>query len=285
MRRDPGEVRSVNKRILPLLLAGCLALSGCAALLERSYSVVEPYTDRYWDSGAADTLKAESYQDLVNSLLMLLEQRAEEGVIRLYTEDRERAYELVLAANREVRNETILGSYLLWSLSFSRERGESYDTFTYRIAYRKDAEDLQSIMTLSDRQSLVDLLRLAVREEHEKLTAQFVQDMSREEVEAAVETLWQELCAVEREQAGEPDLILPALPGAAEAPADGGGAPLPEDPPQEEPTPEGTPSGQEEPADTEEPDAPVEYPPCPWRIRFYPDLETVGIVEVLLTEG
>lgn len=258
----------MKKRILPLLLAVCLALSGCASLLERSYSVVEPYSDRYWDSGAADTLKAESYQDLVNSLLMLLEQRAEEGVIRLYTEDRDASYELALAANREVRNETILGSYLLWSLTFSRERSESYDTLTYRMTYRKDAEDLDSIMTLSDSQSLVDLLRLAVREEHEKLTAQFVRDIPREEVTAAVEALWQEICTAELEQAAQLDPA--ALPGEEEQAA--------------VENPDGSEEPPADPDGLETQEEPVQYPPCPWRIRFYPDLETVGIVEVLLTE-
>lgn len=261
----------MNKRMLPLLMAACLALSGCASLLERSYGSVEPYSDRYWDSGAADTLKAESYQDLVNSLLMLLEQRAEECVIRLYTEDRENAYELVLAANREVRNETVLGSYLLWSLTFSRERSENYDTLTYRMIYRKDAEDLDNIMTLSDSQSLVDLLRLAVREEHEKLTAQFVHDIPREEVEAAVETLWQELCAVEPEQTEDAGQVMPSLPGEE---AQGGAEADP-----------GAEAGALLDPDAQEVQTePVEYPPCPWRIRFYPDLETAGIVEVLLTE-
>ena len=69
-------------RMLTAVLALCLPLSGCASLLERSYSVVEPYADRYWDASAEDTLRAENYQDLVNSLLLLVEQRAEEGVIR-----------------------------------------------------------------------------------------------------------------------------------------------------------------------------------------------------------
>ena len=69
-----------------------LLLCGCASLLERSYSSVEPYTDRYWDSGAEDTLKAESYQDLVNSLLMLIEQRSEEVVIRYYAPEGTNTY-------------------------------------------------------------------------------------------------------------------------------------------------------------------------------------------------
>ena len=72
----------MKKRILVLALAGCLLLSGCASLLERSYSVVEPYADRYWDASAEDTLRAESYQDLVNTLLLLVEQHADTGLLR-----------------------------------------------------------------------------------------------------------------------------------------------------------------------------------------------------------
>ena len=107
----------MKKSILSLLLAVCLPLSGCASLLERSYSSVEPYTDRYWDSGAEDTLKAENYQDLVNSLLMLIEQRSEEVVIRYYAPDGADSYAQAISAKHEIQNETLLGSYLLKSLS------------------------------------------------------------------------------------------------------------------------------------------------------------------------
>ena len=69
-------------------MAAMLLLSGCASLLERSYSSVEPYINRYWDPVAEDTLKAETKQDLVNTLLMLVEQRAEEGEIRYYAEEK-----------------------------------------------------------------------------------------------------------------------------------------------------------------------------------------------------
>ena len=56
----------MKQRLFPPLLAACLLLSGCTSLLERSYSVVEPYADRYWDSAAEDTLRAENHQDLVD---------------------------------------------------------------------------------------------------------------------------------------------------------------------------------------------------------------------------
>ena len=87
-----------------LLLAVCL-LGGCAALLERSYSAAEPYVDRYWDSGAEDTLRVENYQDLVNSLLMLVEQRAEEAVIRCYFGEDVNVYTTARNACGEVRRE------------------------------------------------------------------------------------------------------------------------------------------------------------------------------------
>ena len=269
-----------------MALALCLALTGCASLLERSYSVVEPYADRFWESGVEDTLKVENYQDLVNSLLMQVEQRVQECVIRFYQEPSAEAYQQILDANREVREESVLGSYLLWSMSFSNEKAEGYYTLNYHMIYREDAEDPDSLMTLSDSQSLVDLLRMAVREGHGKLTARFVYDTPREEVSAAVESLWRELCPDEQEEsAGEPE-----TPPGQEANGVEAGAPSD---PEEEQDPEGEAPAEEQTGAPEDAEAgqpgeelpeeePVQYPPCPWEIRFYPDLEAAGIVEILL---
>ena len=286
------------KKWIRLLLgvALCLLLCGCSALLERSYSSLEPYTNRYWDSSAQDTLRAENYQDLVNSLLMLIEQRAEEAVIRCY--DEVSSYQEVAKSRREVCRETMQGSYLLRNIEFSFEKGSSYSTAAFRMIYREDAEDLSGVMTLSDSQSLVDLLRLAVREEHEKITACFTYDTPREAVTAAVESYWQELCQDEMDReaaAAGADADVPA------APPEEDGAPAPEDreeKPEEAPGPEGAGSASEAPDEGDgEPDhdlldaeevsgetdlEPVVYPPCPWIVRFYPDRETAELVEILL---
>ena len=244
-------------RMLTAVLALCLLLSGCASLLERSYSVVEPYADRYWDASAEDTLRAENYQDLVNSLLLLVEQRAEEGVIRYYYTEGD-GYSQALDATNEVRKDTMLGSYLLEQIAFNYKAYEGYCTLTYQMTYRQDAEDVDTLMVLSDSQSLVDLLRLAVREGHDKLTARFAYDMSRTDVEAAVASMWQEVCAGEEEA----------------APPEGEGQTAP---PEEGQTAEaGGEDGTVE-TGTEEP-----LPPCPWEIRFYPDQEAAELVEVLL---
>ena len=270
----------MKKRIWILALAGCLLLSGCASLLERSYSVVEPYADRYWDASAEDTLRAESYQDLVNSLLLLVEEGAEEGVIRYYTVGD--AYSLALQATREVKEDTMLGSYLLEDITFAYQTmEEDVCTLTYKMVYREDAEDVESLMVLSDSQSLVDLLRLAVREGHDRLTARFAYDMPREDVEAAVQSVWREICLGDGEETAEdlettetgaegpaPEETQPP----AEDPAQPASQELPEEPPAEGVQPvSGTGDGEAE-----------ELPPCPWEIRYYPDRDAAELVEVLL---
>ena len=289
----------MKKGILAAALAACLLLSGCAALLERSFSLVEPYADRYWDSGAEDTMKVDNYQDLVNSLLMLIEQRAEEAVIRCY--DEVESYQQVAKARSEVRWETMEGTYLLQNIQFTFEDGAGYGTAAFRISYREDAEDLSSVMSLSDRQSLADLLRLALREDHEKITARFTFDTPRDAVVEAVESFWQELCREEMDV--EASLtIVPGEEASGEPPDEEGTAPAeeeteaPQEPEEPEPTEEdpteeetgseetepstGEPSNGEEPGEPEP--EPIVYPPCPWTIRFYPNRETVELVEILL---
>ena len=286
----------MRKRILPLLLAALLALTGCTALLERSYNVVEPYTNRYWDTGAEDTLRAESYQDLVNSLLMLVEERAQEGTIRYYAENNANAHQLASRAKEEVLEETVLGSYLLHDITFAFASGETYATMTCTIHYRSTAGDPDNLMALSDTQSLVDLLRLAVRENHQVLTARFINPVKRDSVESAVATLWQELCQADSGQTAPPpeeeqtpeqsEDETPAEPADNEGPSQGENTPADGTPENGETG--GEESGQE-PAEKpdDQPDQPAdqpdeEYPPCPWQIRFYPDPNSAEIVEILL---
>lgn len=281
----------MKKWIILPVLALCLGLTGCAVLLERSSSVVEPYTDRYWETGAEDTLRAENHQELVNTLLLLVEERAEEGIIRCYTD--QNAYFLGYTASEEVMKETVLGSYLLDSLDFTYELGDGYCTLTYKMTYREDAESVEGLMRLSDCQSLADLLRVALREGHQKLTARFVYKTPRDDISAAVEALWQELYRATLPPAPE-EGADPAAEVPAEVAAEAAAEPQePTEPAGEEPDPEapaeprepgqedGEPTeGEELPTEPEEP--PIEYPPCPWTINFYPNRGTAGIVEIIL---
>lgn len=279
----------MKKHILPLLLALALTLSGCASLLERSYTVVEPYTDRYWDTAAEDTLRAESYQDLVNSLLMLVEQRSAEGVIRYYGEHGIETYMLALAARREVLQETVLGSYLLRDITLTFSEEEDHCSLTFALAYREEAGDPEDLMVLSGTQSLVDLLRMAAREGHATLTARFFEKTSREDIENAVESLWQELQQEEQREAS--DAAQPVQTPSQSPAAGTDTQPTDEVPPDAADgltPPEGEgdtaviPDGEVAAAQPLEAAADT-APPCPWTIRFYPDRHAAEIVEILLT--
>ena len=294
----------MNKRILAFLAAVCLLFTGCTSLLERSYSAIEPYTDRYWDTTAEDTLKAENYQDLVNSLLMVIAQHSEECVIHYYVSAGEDSVSQSLAASREVLTETLLGAYLLNNISVVYSGGDTYCTLTYSMSYREGVQDVDTLMTLSDTQSLADLLRLSVREEHESLTARFISKTSRSEVIETVEALWEELWLDKMESLGV--FPVPKAPSADTSTDDNTpgteeseeNAETTDETPQASPdenspkvpvsgSPDETPlpgtefpSGEDLPQETELPV--IEIPPCPWEILFYPDQEYAEIVEIRL---
>ena len=146
-------------------------------------------------------------------------------------------------------------------------------------------------MSLSDTQSLVDLLRLAVRENHSTLTSRFINPVSQEAVNSAVESLWQELCAGETggeetdPPATETEPSDPEAAGDADADApveqpDQQPSETEEIPPEGETPADGDPQ-EEVPAEPVDPPV-VDYPPCPWQIRFYPDPNRAEIVEILL---
>ena len=136
----------MRKKFIPLSLALCLTLSGCGGnvVLERSYSVSTPHSEVYWENEGADTLRADSYQDLVNALLLLLGEHSEEGVVRIYSE--EDAAAMAEQACKEVQEETALGAYLL------------------DLGYRRTAEEQAGIITATSTEALPDLLRLTARE-------------------------------------------------------------------------------------------------------------------------
>ena len=161
-------------RVLCMAAVLLLLLSGCS--LEREYSVVEPHENQYWESTAEDILRAESYQDLVNTLLLVVEQHETEGTIRLYLTDVDYAdaFSMVREACAEVRQETAIGSYSLEALDFDmQELRNSYYQVDLLPTYRRTAEETAAIVETASSSAIYELLLQAWEQGAERLTVRY----------------------------------------------------------------------------------------------------------------
>ena len=150
-------------RRFPALLAACLLLTGCAPLLERSYSTSEPHSSKYWESEAADTLRAENDQDIVNDLLILIGQHTESATLRLYNfPDDQAAGEAMENASLEVQQDTPLGAYAAEYITYVSQPQRSYYEINVQIGYRRSEEQIQTIVNATSFSALNDLLEAAL---------------------------------------------------------------------------------------------------------------------------
>lgn len=159
----------VRNIVWALLL--CLLLSGCGNfVLERSYSSVEPHSESYWENADPGTLRAENYPDLVNALLLLLGDHADDGVVRIYT-DEPGAEALAAAACGEVQQETALGAYLLDYITYAGTQEHGYYELAVHFGYRRTAEEQKALINATSTEALPDLLRTAVQQDWDRIAA------------------------------------------------------------------------------------------------------------------
>lgn len=162
----------MKKRVLCILLTAAVCLSGCGSFLEREYSVVEPHSSTYYESENRSVLRAENYQDLVNDLLLLVGNHAEEGMIFYYgTEDMPSAADAAEKACREVQQETPMGAYAVDYLTYTiNDEPRNYTAISLTLGYRRTAEQVSGIVHTSGVSALHDLLTAAVQNGAEELT-------------------------------------------------------------------------------------------------------------------
>lgn len=153
-----------------LLLCLCLLLTGCASLLERSYSTVEPHSSKFWESEAAGTLRAENYQDIVNDLLILIGQHTETAAIRLYNfEDDMAVAETLEKATTEIKQETAMGAYAVEYITSSSQSQRGYYEVSVQISYRRTAEQIQEVVNATSTEALYSLLDAALNAGRQEL--------------------------------------------------------------------------------------------------------------------
>ena len=156
-------------RALGVLLC-CALLAGCG-LLEREYRVTKEHSDRYWESESADILRAESYDDVVSDLLILIGRHTESATLRLYQfPDEAAAAETLEQAALEVQQETAMGAYAVEYITTELEPQRAYLEAGIHIGYRRTAEQLQSIVSATSTAALPELLQIALESGREELT-------------------------------------------------------------------------------------------------------------------
>ena len=178
----------MRPRLLILLLAASLTLSGCS-LLNRQYSVVEEHTSKYWDSDSGDTLRAENYQDIVNDLLLLVGQHKQKATVMFYNNNISPIVaDLMEQAATEVQTQTPLGAYAVSYITSEITEQHSYDEIVVHISYRRSEEQLQAIVNATTTAALSDLLDKAVIAGRSDLTVRigYWDDSSARRVSQAV---------------------------------------------------------------------------------------------------
>jgi len=181
------------KRFGSLLLAVlCCLLTGCASLLEREYVAVEPHSGRFWESEAADILRAEGYQDIVNDLLLLIMQHTETATLRLYNYEEESHVTTALErAAQEVQQQTPVGAYAVNYITSSSQQQRGYYEVSIRIGYRRSEEQIRSVVNATSGGAIYSLLETALDQGAPELAVRvgYWDERSQLEVETAVEQL------------------------------------------------------------------------------------------------
>ncbi len=151
------------KKIIPalaLLLAAVLPLSGCAAMLERTYSGSEAHVD-YPVVEDDSTLRVGTYQALVNALLYYVNVHSSAGSIRLYNYDGQAEQDLE-RARAQVTEQDPLAAYTVRSLTYTVTRILTYYEVEVRLTYAHTAEEIDAIRTVAGQTGLTaELERLA----------------------------------------------------------------------------------------------------------------------------
>lgn len=170
------------------LMICCLLLSSCASLLDREYSTVEKHTSKYRESDAGDTLRAETYQDVVNDLLLLVSERREDATLRLYGESRDIAADIMERAAAEVKRETAMGSYAVEYITARIWIQYGDYAADIHIAYRRSADQMSAVVNATSTAALSALLDDAMRNGRKELAVRigYWEDADFERVEEAV---------------------------------------------------------------------------------------------------
>lgn len=152
---------AIKGRFAALTLALLTVLSGCSAMLEREYQSVEPHVRLSVAEDDSNAVWAESYSELQSAILAQVKAHQEVGVIRLKNWKGDVEEQLTRACD-EISHSDPLGSYAVDRIQHSFTRMVSYYEATITIDFRRTAEQIAAVTTVTGsgaiRAELVDAL-------------------------------------------------------------------------------------------------------------------------------
>lgn len=138
----------MKRQLLALLAAAVLLLTGCSGVLNREFFSVTPHNAAPLDEENPSMLRADSYQEIVNALMYLVAQGAEEGTIRVYL-DHAKLADFLAAARSEVVEEDPLGAYAVSEISYRSTPLAECSQVEVAIRYRRTQEQIADIVSVT----------------------------------------------------------------------------------------------------------------------------------------
>ena len=166
----------MGKRWCAALLCAVLACSmtGCGDFLDREWYEVKDHSPTYYEGEGRDVLRADTYQDLVNNILILVGNHAESGTIWLYyAQEGLDAAEAAEKASREVEKDTPMGSYAVSYIQYTvDDTARNYSEIVVSIGYKRTEKEIINMVHATNVSALHDLLSDAAAEGKTSLVVQ-----------------------------------------------------------------------------------------------------------------
>lgn len=135
----------MRKMMCAVMAALMLLSTGCSSMLNRDYSSVTVHSATPTAEGDANTMRVQSYQELVNALIYLINQGEESGSIR-YSGEEADFKKLMDEACLEVKQEDPLGAYAVDYIKYSVISIVGSYEADVQITYRRTREQMASIV-------------------------------------------------------------------------------------------------------------------------------------------
>lgn len=137
----------MKSRLIVLILACSLLLTGCSGILEREYRSVSRHVSQTSDTEDTSALRVENYSDLVNSVQYFVSAGEETGTVHLYQYSGDIEQDLTDAAN-EVLTQDPLGNWALRDIQFTWSRIVSYYECVFTFDYRRSVDEIKDLDTI-----------------------------------------------------------------------------------------------------------------------------------------